>query len=283
MSETLTEARNEATQVAESYYDSSDADNFYATIWGGEDIHIGLYDGPGDTIRNASRKTVEHMAQRLRNLKPDARVLDIGSGYGGAARYLAANHKAHVTCLNLSRVENERNRQMSMEQGVGRLVDVVHGSFEDIPEPRSTFDIVWSQDAILHSGKREKVMAEVARVLKPGGEFIFTDPMQSDDLTDESVLQPIYDRIHLSSLGSVRFYRETLDMLGMETVGIETFTPQLRTHYARVRDELAARRDELEGSVSADYIDRMLVGLQNWVDGADKGYLAWAIMHFRKA
>ena len=135
MADTLTETRNEATAIAESYYDSSDADNFYATIWGGEDIHIGLYGGPGDSIRDASRKTVVHMAERLRNLKPDARVLDIGSGYGGAARYLAANHKAHVTCLNLSRVENERNRQMSAEQGVGAFVNVVHGSFEEIPKP----------------------------------------------------------------------------------------------------------------------------------------------------
>jgi len=283
MSDTLTEARDEATRVAESYYDSDDADNFYATIWGGEDIHIGLYDGPTDSIRAASRKTVAHMAQRLRNLKPDARVLDIGSGYGGAARYLATKYKAQVTCLNLSRVENARNRQMSVEQGVGSLVDVVHGSFEDIPEPKSTFDVVWSQDAILHSGKREKVMAEVARVLKRGGEFIFTDPMQADDLTDESVLQPIYDRIHLSSLGSVQFYRETLGALGLEPVGIEMLTPQLRTHYAQVREELGARRRELDGVVSRDYIDRMLVGLQNWVDGADKGYLAWAVMHFRKA
>lgn len=282
MSEAATETRDEATAIAESYYDSSDADIFYATIWGGEDIHIGLYDGPGDSIRDASRRTVEHMAERLRNLKSDARVLDIGSGYGGAARYLAAVHGAHVTCLNLSRVENERNRQMSVAQGVGALVDVVHGAFEDIPEPDGAFDIVWSQDAILHSGDRASVMAEVARVLKPGGEFVFTDPMQSDSLRDESVLQPIYDRIHLSSLGSIGFYRRTLGALGMEEVKVELATPQLRTHYARVREELAARRGELEGEVSSGYIDRMLLGLQNWVDGADQGHLAWAIMHFRK-
>ena len=30
--------------TARDYYNSSDADRFYATIWGGEDIHIGLYD-----------------------------------------------------------------------------------------------------------------------------------------------------------------------------------------------------------------------------------------------
>ena len=45
--------------------------------------------------------------------------------------------------------------------------------------------------------------------------------------------------------------------------------------------ELASRRGELAGKVSRDYIDRMLVGLENWVKGADNGHLAWGIMHFQ--
>ncbi|MCP5497196.1 MAG: SAM-dependent methyltransferase, partial [Leptospiraceae bacterium] len=32
--------------VAKDYYNSSEADQFYYNIWGGEDIHIGLYDNP---------------------------------------------------------------------------------------------------------------------------------------------------------------------------------------------------------------------------------------------
>jgi ubiquinone/menaquinone biosynthesis C-methylase UbiE len=44
-------------------------------------------------------------------------------------------------------------------------------------------------------------MTEVDRVLKPGGELVFTDPMQADDCPD-GVLQPVLDRIHLESLGS---------------------------------------------------------------------------------
>jgi sarcosine/dimethylglycine N-methyltransferase len=269
------------TKVAEDYYDSSDADNFYAAIWGGEDIHIGLYQSDDEPIRDASHRTVLRMAELLQGLKPGAVVLDIGAGFGGAARVLAREHGARVTCLNLSEVENERNRKLTEEQGLSNSVDVVHGSFEAIPEPDNAFDIVWSQDAILHSGNRTKVLSEIARVLKPGGELIFTDPMQADGLKDESVLQPIYDRIHLDSLGSFAFYRKELGKLGFKEVEIEDLTPQLRTHYARVGDELAKRRADLSGKVSDDYIDRMLVGLSNWVKGADAGHLAWGIMHFK--
>jgi glycine/sarcosine/dimethylglycine N-methyltransferase len=34
--------------------------------------------------------------------------------------------------------------------------------------------------------------------------------------------------------------------------------------------------------VSKAYLDRMLVGLDNWVKAADSGYMAWGILHFRK-
>ena len=278
----LKTAADPVTKVAEDYYDSADADNFYAAIWGGEDIHIGLYQSDSDPIREASHRTVLRMASSLAGLKPGAKVLDVGSGFGGAARVLAGKYGAQVTCLNLSEVENERNRKLTEEQGLSDLIEVVHGSFEAIPEPDMSFDIAWSQDAILHSGNRAKVLSEVARVLKPGGEFIFTDPMQADGLEDESVLQPIYDRIHLDSLASFAFYRAELGKLGFSEVMIEDLTPQLRTHYARVGEELAKRRDELGGKVSGDYIDRMLVGLDNWVKGADAGHLAWGIMHFKR-
>ena len=207
-----------AKRIAEDYYDSEDADNFYALIWGGEDIHIGLYEDPPGDIRDASRRTVEFMASRLGSIGPGTRVLDIGSGYGGAARYLAKTMGASVTCLNVSDVENERNRAKTQAQGLGDRVTVVHGTFESIPEADATFDVVWSQDAILHSGDRERVLDEVARVLKPGGEFIFTDPMQADVIADPAELQPIYDRIHLSSLASVAFYTQALKKRGFEVV-----------------------------------------------------------------
>ncbi len=67
-------------------------------------------------------------------------------------------------------------------------IDVVDGSFDDLPFEANSFDAVWSQDAILHAPDRKAVLDEVARVLKPGGQFIFTDPMQADDLKDSSAL-----------------------------------------------------------------------------------------------
>lgn len=271
----------DVVETAREYYNSEDADNFYFHIWGGEDIHVGLYKDDKEAIAPASRRTVEEMAKRIPGLGKDSRVLDLGAGYGGAARYLAKTYGCHVTALNLSEAENNRDREMNKEAGLDHLIDVVDGNFESIPADDGSFDLVWSQDAILHSPRRAQVINEVARVLKPGGDFLFTDPMQADDCP-EGVLQPVLDRIHLDSLGSFGFYREAAADAGMQEVQIEDMTHQLTRHYGRVREELDSQRGALAGKVSDGYIERMLAGLQHWVDAGKAGRLAWGIMHFRK-
>ena len=269
------------TATTEAYYDSEEADSFYAAIWGGEDIHIGIYQMTGEVVARASARTVETMALRLHDLTKQDRVLDIGAGYGGAGRALAKRYGCRVDCLNLSDVQNERNRQLTREAGLSDRVRVVHANFESIPGEGDAYDAVWSQDAILHSGARDKVLAEVARVLKPGGSFVFTDPMQTDDCPPD-VLQPVLDRIHLDSLASPSFYRRNLAGLGFEEVAVDEMPTQLRTHYDRVRGELEGRRDEMVERCGVDYVERMLAGLGHWVDAADRGHLTWGVFHFQK-
>lgn len=271
-----------AVSTAREYYNSADADNFYHMIWGGEDIHVGIYLDAEDDIRKASRRTVQRMASKARSVGSNCRILDIGSGYGGAARFLANNFSCKIVALNLSEVENQRHRERNAELGVVDKIDVIDGSFEAIPFADNNFDLVWSQDAILHSGNREQVIKEVARVLKPGGEFIFTDPMQTDDCPD-GVLQPILDRIHLQSLGSPRFYTRNGEHFGLIRLEFEDLTPQLINHYSAVLRETQRQEDALLQKVSAEYITRMKKGLQHWIDGGHRGHLCWGILHFRKS
>ncbi len=272
---------SQPVETARSYYNSHDADRFYATVWGGEDIHVGLYEHDTDTIFNASRKTVEKMAFMVKGLGPATRVFDIGSGYGGSARYLVKHYGCPVGCLNLSETQNTRNRELNAQGKYSLVINVVDGSFEDIPMPDGSADVVWSQDAILHSGNREKVFEEVNRVLAPGGQFIFTDPMQSETCPQEA-LQPILDRIHLDSLGSIPRYKDILLGLGFKELAIEDLSEHLGTHYGRVLEEVLANHWSLVRVCSEDYIERMKSGLQHWIDGGKGGHLTWGILHFQK-
>lgn len=274
-----------AINTARDYYNSEDADHFYSTIWGGEDIHIGLYETMDESISVASQRTVQTMANYLPSLKAGDVVLDLGSGYCGAARYLAKTYGVSVKALNLSEVENQRARELNSAAHLSEKIQVIDGSFETLPfttaDQDNGFDVIWSQDAILHSGQREQVLAEAFRVLKPGGYFVFTDPMQADDCP-QGVLQPILDRIHLCSLGSPGFYRQVGEKLGFNVVKFDDLTGQLINHYQRVLDETEKYTDDLINKVDPAYIERMKTGLGYWIEGGKNGYLAWGIFLLQK-
>ena len=273
------EEKGSVNEQARRYYNSTDADTFYFKVWGGEDIHIGLYKDDREAIFDASRRTVATMAGQI-DLAKGQRVLDIGAGYGGSARYLARHYEVKVDALNLSEVENARNREMNREQELEDLIDVTDGDFEHLPYEANAFDVVWSQDAILHSGNRRRVFEEVRRVLQPGGTFIFTDPMQREN-ADRRALQPVYDRIHLDSLGSVESYNQFASDLGLEKLGFEDHSDQLPRHYQRVHHVLVERFGELKEFISADYMERMQSGLQHWIRAGNEGLLRWGILRYR--
>jgi len=277
----MPELHSSVVEKARTYYDSEDADNFYYRVWGGEDIHIGIYTGENEPIRDASHRTVERMAGKIAHFAAGTKTLDIGAGYGGSARHLAKTKGYHVVCLNLSTVQNDRNRRMNEEQRLSLLVEVVDGSFEQLPFDDKSFEIVWSQDAILHSGNRRRVFEEVNRVLQPGGEFIFTDPMQIAGVKPED-LRAVLDRIHLDSMGSVEDYQSYAKELGWECLEADRRPENLVAHYSRVLQELNGRHAELSAHCSTDYLERMKVGLQHWIDAGRRNALDWGILRFRK-
>lgn len=270
----------EGVRKAREYYNSPGAQGFYSTFWGGEDIHIGIYEPPDLSIREASRRTVDRMASGY-PFGPETRVLDLGAGYGGSARHLSRSFGCETVCLNLSAVQNERNRRLNREQGLESLVSVVEGNFESLPFGDGSFDVVWSQDAMLHSGRRTAILSEVARVLRTGGAFIFTDPMQSEE-AEAATLAPVLDRLDLDSLATPTFYREELGRLGFSEARFTELSAQLVNHYTAVleaieRDE--ARALEVSGS---EYVERMRRGLAHWISAGSAGALVWGVFQFQK-
>ncbi len=271
----------DVVKISKDYYDSSDADGFYYSVWGGEDIHIGIYDDNESDIASASLNTVKTMASQLTNITQSSKVLDIGAGYGGAARFLTKEFNCKVDCLNLSEKQNRRNEEKNKELGLNDRIGVFNGNFESLPFENESYDIVWSEDAILHSGQKKQVIEEVARVLRPGGKFVFTDPMQSDNCP-EGVLQNIFDRINLDSMGSLNFYRTTCQNVGLKEIKFIDLSNQLINHYSHVKEQLITVKNDLQTNVSSEYIEKMLKGLDHWVEGGKQGYLKWGIHLFEK-
>lgn len=276
------ENATDAAAAAGSYYDSSDVDGFYAAVWGGEDIHIGIYEHEDEAVADASRRTVEKAADKVADaLGPGRRVLDMGSGFGGATRYLAGRFGCRVVALNISDSQNRRHRKTNLERGLADLIDVVTGSFTDVPYEDGSFDVVWSQEAFCHSDARAKVLREAERVLRPGGRLVFTDLMAADDASPQA-LAPAVSRLGVEALATPGFYRKQLAELGFSHVDFNDHSQHLLTHYLRVVEETRRGGPELRAAVSPAYLDSLLENLPLWVDASRNRHLIWGIFHCQR-
>ncbi len=107
------------------------------------------------------------------DLHGDEQVLDVGCGAGHAAVAFAP-HVARVVALDLSPAMLSQVVALARERGVDN-VTTQQGDVEQLPFPDSSFDRVVSRYSAHHWPHPRQALAEIARVLKPGGRFLLSD------------------------------------------------------------------------------------------------------------
>jgi SAM-dependent methyltransferase len=103
-------------------------------------------------------------------------VLDIGCGAGGIDIALVRAHGAgFVTGIDVEDTVVGCARALIAREGLGARIGVAKVAPGPLPFPPGSFDVVFSKDSIVHIPDKHALMAEVFRVLRPGGRFIASD------------------------------------------------------------------------------------------------------------
>ena len=270
--------RDAATARVRDFYDGP-ADVIYRTTWG-ENLHLGVPRTPKGSYDDAIRHTTELMASHVL-LDRDSRVLDLGSGYGGPAGFLASTFGCHVTGLNLSAVEIEEAERRIKERGLVQLVSFDRGDFHELPYADESFDIVWSQDSLMYGADKRQILEEASRVLKPGGTIDFTDILASRDLEPQD-RERLYARVRTPEMWDKERYLKELTELGFVLKHIEDWSHHVAGSYSWARQRAIDMRGELESKVGAELVQRTLDGLAFWVDMAERGKVGWIMAVARK-
>ena len=132
-----------------------------------------------DGFHIRGRKSTVELAKQL-DITPRDRVLDLGSGSGGTARYLATRFDCRVLGIDLTASYVKLATVLSGLLGISGLTEFVCGNAMALPFQEERFDIVWSDHVQMNIADKEHFAKEIQRVLKPGGKVavheVFTGP-----------------------------------------------------------------------------------------------------------
>jgi len=150
-------------------------DNFSARVQA--EVRAETY---GQDLGQSSWMTADELTQFIRRLKlkPSSRVLEVGSGSGGPALFVARTVGCRITGLDINEYGIKNANDLARRQ---KLDGLAH--FQKADASRSLafagnyFDAILSNDAMCHIPRRGEVLREWFRVLKPGGRMLFTDAM----------------------------------------------------------------------------------------------------------
>ena len=162
--------------------DDAEPFDFYAT-------HYARFDGAlsrqlrqevyGEDLGQTGWRTATEQADIAEwlQLGPGARALDVCCGSGGPSLVLAERTGCHVTGLDVEPMGVARAQAAAAARGLGeRTLFLATDCGARLPFDDGAFDAVLCIDAINHLPDRQGTLREWARLLKPGGRLLYTDP-----------------------------------------------------------------------------------------------------------
>ncbi len=123
------------------------------------------------------------------NLNSTSHVLEIASGSGGPALFMARSTGCRITAVDNNEKAITTANRLAQEQGLNSRVRFQYADASlPLPFDDESFDAMVCIDAINHLPDRLQVLKEWHRVLKPGGRILFTDPITVTGLlTNEEI------------------------------------------------------------------------------------------------
>lgn len=177
---------------------------------------------PIDEFHSGGRQATAALTAQL-GLRPDSHVLDVGSGIGGTARFIASAYGCRVTGIDLTEEYIETARALTDRVGLADRVSFRQASALQLPFPPASFDAICMLHVGMNIEDKDALCAELARVLRPGGTCGIYDVMRSGE-GQLSYPVPWANSPAISFLADPDTYRHCLTRAGLQVTSVRDWT-----------------------------------------------------------
>jgi ubiquinone/menaquinone biosynthesis C-methylase UbiE len=136
--------------------------------------------GPVDEFHIGSRLATKTFLDQLQ-LADKKRVIDVGCGLGGAARFAASQGSAAVTGVDLTQEYVDTGNELSKWVKLDQQVTLMQGSAMSMPFEEASFDAGYMMHVAMNIEDKTSLFAEIHRVLEPGAIFGVYDIMLQNE------------------------------------------------------------------------------------------------------
>lgn len=169
---------------------------------------------PVDAFHSRGREATVELAA-LAPLSASDRVIDIGCGLGGTARFLAARFACCVAGIDLAVDYVEVGQELTRRAGLSDRVFLHQGTALALPFDDQSFDLAWTEHAQMNIPDKARFYSEIARVLKPGGRLCFHDIFRGQGEAP-SYPMPWAEDQTISALATIEEARQAMGQAGLE-------------------------------------------------------------------
>lgn len=187
-----------------------------------------------DEFHLGGRQATRALAARL-VLAPGMRLLDIGSGLGGPARYFAAEHGCDVTGIDATPAFVNVAATLTARVGLAERVRFVAGSAMAMSFPAGAFDGATVLHVGMNIADKAALFAAVRRVLRPGGFLAIFDVMATGDAGALAYPMPWAMDASASFVEPAAAYRAALERAGFRVAHEAGMRETALEFFARMR------------------------------------------------
>lgn len=180
------------------------------------------------------------------------RLLDVASGAGTSALLAARELGCEVVGLEYSKSAVETARAAAEAAGLSSMVEFRQGDAEDLPFEVGAFDAVLCECSLCLFPDKERALAEITRVLRPGGGLALTDVVVDRRRLPRELDGPLAAVACVGEALSRQGYESLLAGAGLRPIAVESRDADAAALAERVEDRLRGARllglDRIEGS-----------------------------------